>query len=165
MAYCTKCGAEIEENAKFCSSCGSPVGNTENANNQGASKVNEFINDFTNTADTTSQFTQDDISKNKGMGILAYLSILVLIPIFAAKDSKFARFHANQGLLLLIASIATSLISNIVGILNLSLFGVIFSIFFGLVDLLILALAIIGIVNAAQGKAKDLPIIGNIRIL
>ena len=33
------------------------------------------------------------------MAILAYFGILVLIPILAAKDSKFARFHANQGLL------------------------------------------------------------------
>ena len=41
---------------------------------------------------------------NKVMAILSYFGILVLIPIFAAKDDAFARYHANQGLVLLIAS-------------------------------------------------------------
>ena len=47
-----------------------------------------------------------DAQDNKAMGILAYLGILVLVPIFAAKESPFARFHANQGLVLLIAEAA-----------------------------------------------------------
>lgn len=25
MAYCTKCGAELQEGARFCSKCGAPV--------------------------------------------------------------------------------------------------------------------------------------------
>ena len=33
------------------------------------------------------------------------------------------------------------------------------------VSMFVLALAIIGIVNAATGKAKELPVIGQIRIL
>lgn len=55
------------------------------------------------TADLTDQFDKADVEQNKVMAILAYFGILVLIPILAAKDSKFARFHANQGLLLCIA--------------------------------------------------------------
>ena len=38
----------------------------------------------------------EDAEKNKVMGILAYLGILVLVPILAAKDSPFAKYHANQ---------------------------------------------------------------------
>ena len=45
-----------------------------------------------------------DFEKNKIFAILAYLGILVLIPILAAKDSPFAKYHANQGLVLLIGS-------------------------------------------------------------
>ena len=44
----------------------------------------------------------DDAEKNKIFGILAYLGILCLVPIFAAKDSPFAKYHANQGLVLLL---------------------------------------------------------------
>ena len=36
---------------------------------------------------------------------------------------------------------------------------------FSLVNILFLVLMILGIVNAAQGKAKELPIIGKIKIL
>jgi len=167
MSYCTKCGAKLEENAKFCSSCGAKTAaeQSEAYNVNTEEKINSFVNNFTNTEDTTNEHSQEDISKNKGMAVLAYISILVLIPIFAAKDSKFARFHANQGLILLIVSIAISLISKIIGIFNFWIVGTLFSIAFALIDLLIFALAIIGIVNAAQGKAKELPIVGKFRIL
>ena len=61
------------------------------------------INDLKNMKDHTNEFDPTDIQNNKAMGILSYIGLLVLIPIFAAKDSKFARFHANQGLVLVIA--------------------------------------------------------------
>lgn len=32
MAYCTKCGAQLQNDACFCASCGEAVGNTVNAN-------------------------------------------------------------------------------------------------------------------------------------
>ncbi len=107
---------------------------------------------ITDTADQTSSMDKNDIEKNKVMAILAYFGILVLIPILAAKDSKFAQFHANQGLLVFILSIAISILSAIVS-------------FLGILSIATLALAIIGIVNAAQGKAKELPFIGKYRIL
>ena len=101
------------------------------------------------------------------MGVLAYLSWLVLIPIFAAKDSKFARFHANQGLVLLIASaifgVVRWILSEILFAISWRLYFV--TIIISLLGLAFLALAIIGIVNAATGKAKELPVIGKIRIL
>lgn len=39
-----------------------------------------------------------DAQENKGMAVLAYL--IFLIPLLAAKESKFARYHTNQGLVL-----------------------------------------------------------------
>ena len=46
-----------------------------------------------------------DAEQNKVFGILAYLGILCLIPLLAAKDSRFARYHANQGLVLFLGAI------------------------------------------------------------
>ncbi len=108
-----------------------------------------------------------DAQDNKVMGILAYLGILVLVPIFAAKESPFARYHANQGLILLIASFALSIVIWIVTFVlamispNLALIGTLLSI----VYLVIPILAIIGIINAAKGEAKELPIIGKFQII
>ncbi len=127
------------------------------------SDLNEKFNEFNNTADTTAEYDQNDIQKNKGMAVLAYLSWLVLIPIFAAKDSKFARFHANQGLVLAIAEIVCGVALGILSALP--FIGWIFGIAEGLLGLVCLGFAIIGIVNAVNGKAKELPIVGKFKIL
>ena len=120
-----------------------------------------------NTADTTAEFDKADIEQNKGMSILAYLGPLVLIPILAAKNSKFARYHSNQGLVLLIAAviygIAYGILSTIIYAISWRL-GFIVSII-GLVSILFTVLAIIGIINAVNGRAKELPIIGKYKIL
>ena len=39
---------------------------------------------------------------DKIMGILAYVGILVVVPLFAGGNSKFVKYHANQGLVLFI---------------------------------------------------------------
>ncbi|MEI8042594.1 MAG: DUF4339 domain-containing protein [Verrucomicrobiota bacterium] len=38
-----------------------------------------------------------DVDKNKIFAVLAYLGILFLVPLLAAKESRFARYHTNQG--------------------------------------------------------------------
>lgn len=96
-----------------------------------------------------------DISANKVMAILAYIGILVLIPLFAAKESKFARFHTNQGLILFICNVVIYFISLIPG---LKAIGWILSI-------AALVFAIIGIIGAAKGETKELPLIGKYRII
>ena len=107
-------------------------------------------------------FTVDpkDAQDNKVMGILAYLGILVLVPILAAKESPFARFHANQGLLLLIAYVAFYIIFFILMSISLTL-GAIFSI----LSIGFIVFIVIGIINAVKGEMKELPIIGKYRIL
>ena len=125
------------------------------------------IQNLNNTADTTAEFDAQDINSNKAMAILAYFGPLVLIPIFAAKQSKFARYHSNQGLVLLIASIlygiAYSILSSIILAISWRLYFIVSII--GLVSIVITILAIIGIINAATGKAKELPLIGKFKIL
>lgn len=102
------------------------------------------------------------------MAVLAYFGILVLIPILAAKESKFARFHANQGFILLITGVAYSIfvqvVIKIVAFISYALAGIV-GIALGLAWLLLLVLAIIGIINAVKGEFKQLPLIGQFQIL
>ena len=125
------------------------------------------INDLKNMKDHTSEFDPTDIQNNKTMGILSYIGLLVLIPIFAAKDSKFARFHANQGLVLVIAqAIITTVLSITAVILGLIPYiGWFLALIVRLLIPVVYIPSIIGIINAAKGQAKELPIIGGIRIL
>ena len=127
------------------------------------SDLNEKFDEFNNTNDSTDEFDSADIEQNRIIAVFAYLSWLVLVPIFAAKDSKFARFHANQGLVLAIVEIFCGIVLGFFS--NLPLVGWIFSLVGSLFGLVCLVFAVLGIVNAAGGRAKDLPIIGKFRIL
>lgn len=158
MAFCKKCGAELDAGTKFCPKCG------EAANNGG--NKNDFSK-IVDMPDSTSEYNAEDIAKNKIISLFSYIWILFLVPMFAAKDSKFARFHANQGLVLFIIETAAVILHKVCAVVfgPIFLLGTLLSILFWLVDILTLALAIIGIINAVQGKAKQLPVIGKITIL
>ena len=111
-----------------------------------------------------------DIESNKVMAVLAYLGILVLVPLLAAKESRFARFHTNQGLILLLCNAAWGIVYSILTTLFAAILGAGFlflalTAILNLTWLVFLAFTIIGIVNAVQGKMKELPIIGKYRIL
>lgn len=159
MAHCTNCGTQLKEGMQFCPSCGAATPQDGQGGNQ--APVTQDSSDV------------NDVQNNKMMAVLAYLGILVLVPLFAAKESKFARYHANQGLVLAIAEIAFAIAySIIVSILTGLLFSAgawglwsVITTLLGLLWLVFLVLAIIGIVNAVNGRMKELPIIGKIRIL
>lgn len=120
---------------------------------------------MTDKMNSGAPFNSADVAQNKVMGILAYIGILVLVPILAAKDSPYARFHANQGLVLFIVEIAWSVVYFVLAlILGLVGLGFIASIL-GLVNIVFLVLMILGIVNACKGTATKLPVIGEITIL
>lgn len=110
---------------------------------------------ITNTADKTETMNSNDINNNRLMAVLSYISILFLIPLFLAKDSKFARFHVNQGILIFIVSFVLGLLSAIPFV------GIIFKI----LNVVAFIFAILGIVNAVQGKAKELPLIGKYTLI
>ena len=101
------------------------------------------------------------------MGVLAYLGILCLIPLLAAKDSDFAQYHAKQGLTLFVAEIALSVLYWVAGFIAIVTSGFGFLLFplLGLVWVGLVVLSIIGIVNVVNKKKAPLPIIGGIQIM
>lgn len=98
-----------------------------------------------------------DIQKNKVFAALAYLGILFFLPLVACPESKYGRFHANQGLVLFLFSCAGNIVLRFVPLFHTALTS--------LYSLLMLVLLIIGIVNAVNGQAKELPVIGTIKII
>lgn len=104
---------------------------------------------------TIPSFNPEDIEKNKTMAGLAYL--IFFLPLVACPDSQFGRYHANQGLVLLILAMAGSIILTMIPIV-----GWVILPFFSLG---ILVLVIMGLINGFGGKAKALPFIGNFKLL
>lgn len=144
MAFCKNCGAQIEENVRFCANCGSAVDS-----DVPAAKA-------ARNTDHTAEFDALDISETKYLSLFCYLGVLFMIFAMVAKPhSAFVRYHANQGLLLMVLSFASGLVC-IIPILGwiVGIIGCIFTV----------VCMIIGIVNCCTGKAKELPIIGRIRI-
>ena len=104
----------------------------------------------------------------KGMAILAYFGILVLIPLLTAKQDPFARYHTNQGLVLFLVSVISSVLSNVLTTLLIDISStavLIISGIFGILALVWFVFSIIGIVHAAKGQTKPLPLIGGIKLL
>ncbi len=185
MAFCGKCGTKVDEGLKFCPGCGNAM--EEQAQQVAPEQANESGNGFVdkvkglnNTADETASIDAQDISDNKGITVLSYLGPLVFIPMFARKNSKFARFHANQGLVLLIADVAYSVVQAILLAILRAIFpwnwsygylggrGFVYdalSTILGLAWIVFGILVVIGIINVVKGKAKALPIIGKFKIL
>ena len=152
MLTCKQCGTQVEDGVMNCTNCGASIEAPVQQNQP--IDLSEKFNEFNNTADTTSEYDAQDIEKNKVMAVLAY--ILFFIPLLAAKDSKFARFHTNQGLVLFLGGIIASVAAVI---------PVIGWIIAPIAGLVITVLAVIGIINALNGKAKELPVIGKFKIL
>ncbi len=105
---------------------------------------------------------QSDVNSNKALAIVGYiLPILFFLPLVmeSSKNSPFAKFHANQQLLLLLAVFAIQIVGMITAPI---LIGVAILI---LGPIFLLVLAILGIIAAANGQMKKLPLIGGITIL
>ena len=122
-----------------------------------------------NTNDCTSTYDPADIQANKGITILSYISWLVLVPLLARKDSRFARFHSNQGLVLAIGEtilwVITTVTVNVLALTGLPWLVALFQTLFSLLNLAFIPFVVLGIVAAAKGEKKELPFIGSLRIL
>ena len=96
---------------------------------------------------------QSNENDDKLITILSYLGFLWIISyiLYGKKKSEYNLFHLRQGLGLFIIVIANWIIGRIPVIGFLSLF----------IAIAILIFAIIGIINAANGTQKPLPLIGD----
>lgn len=107
------------------------------------------------------QFTPEEIEQGKMMGILAW--IIFLIPLFAARDQRYAMFQTEQAIILVIfafiLNIGVWILTFIVSQISSSLACVISALAF-LPWVFYLVLWIMGLIGAVQGKTTPVPFIG-----
>ena len=106
-------------------------------------------------------------STAKVITILDYIGFLWILGLFVEKNNEDVKFHTNQGLILflceIIFAVANMILSAIFAFLGPLV--LLWTLVAALVNIAFLVLLILGIVNAAQGMAKELPLIGKFRIL
>lgn len=106
----------------------------------------------------------DDANTHKVLAIVGYiLPFLFFLPLVSeeGKKSEFAMFHANQHLILLIGIVGLYVIHNMFYMML--MVGGFF--LMQLINLAFLVFVVIGIINAAKGEMKELPLIGGFKIL
>lgn len=163
MAYCTKCGTELDEKG-ICPNC-PPKENAADKINKGVKKIFES---FKNAEDTTDEYEKKDIEKNLFFAIISYFGILILLPIIVVPDSKFARFHSSQALNLMMLRFIYYIVSAVLILIFVNVSKIVTIIIAGILALLgigIFAIWIQGIANAAGKRAKKLPFVGKLDIL
>lgn len=167
MAYCLKCGAKLEEDDVVCPFCGGETG--------GVSRMKQFSDQMTvdartllHTEDLTDEMDPYERKTGRVPSLCAYLGPFLLIPIFAGRHNDFIRFHANQGLVLLITAILSCFSVKIAGWIFhfIPVAGeILAALLLALWGIALAGAVVSGILHALRGQAKTLPFIGGFEIL
>ena len=103
MKICPKCQTQLDDNAQFCTNCGTQF--TTPNNSQQAQNYNPYQSPYTGAPaydpyDHTAEFDSKDISDNKVISMLVYLMgwIGIIIALLGSQTSPYAAFHVRQAL-------------------------------------------------------------------
>ena len=173
MKYCPNCGSGIADEATFCPNCGNGVGapagpQTGYNPNAGYAPVAPAYDPY----DHTAEFDPKDISDNKVIAMLVYLTgwIGIFVALLASKESKYAGFHVRQALkftvieTLLPIVLAVGAVVNIIPILGWIVYGL--AALAGVVASgAIFVLKIICFFQICKGEAKEASFVRDLKFL
>ena len=137
--------------------------------------LNDKFQEFIKMKDKSYQFSKKEIEKGKLMAVLSY--ILPPLPYLVEKENRFVRFHAVQGMNLMIVYIIyyflSILLTNLIKVPKaLCCSSLTYRITpwwvswpLGLIKLFFMVIVIIAIISACAGKAVELPVIRKMKIL
>lgn len=119
----------------------------------------DFKKEFTETAEIEAE--KEDVDANRVFGIFSY--IFFPVPLFAAKNSKFASFHTRRGIIIVVAAIALSITASIINLIPVAKW--ILGLPLYILSLIPVAYCVLGIINAAKGTMKELPFFNKLTFL
>lgn len=136
--------------------------------------MKEKNNFFENLQDDTSQFSSEEVEDGKVMGVISYL--IPFIPYFIEKNNKFVKYHAKQGMNLMmvyIMYIFLQIATSFIRVRRTIYYGRVeywitpwwVSVPLKIILICILALAVWGIVDVCNGRARKLPVLEKINII
>lgn len=138
-----------------------------------ADKTIEKVESIVDTVDKSNEFKQSDAYKHKNNAVISYIPFLSLIFLVnnRYKQSDYLFFHVNQGFTLTILWIAVFFLTGVLKTLF-TINNTFVNYIPGWVELICyllyciaLVLSGFGIINTLNGKSKELPVIGKIKLL
>lgn len=136
--FCSKCGAQLAEGAKFCETCGSPVQEDTNT---------KQIVPQENRAESQNSSSNGALSTT-ATSVVAYMTWIGFLIAYFGGDREGAKFFLNQAL-----------------VYNLFCFACLIPFIGWLWGIYMLVCFILGVIWAAEQKETELPLIGMIKIL
>jgi uncharacterized membrane protein len=111
-----------------------------------------------------------DIGNHRAMAMLAYIPVLVIIPLVFGQQSRFVRYHTNQGFLLFILEalrwgIMQVLYSALMSALPYHPIPALYGLVNSAISFVFLALAIVGGLHVISGHCEELPGIGKYQVM
>jgi fumarate reductase subunit D len=100
---------------------------------------------------STGEIGPDKVEEGKVGAILAYIPFMCFVPLIKMRDNPFAVKHGKQGLILFVLEIIAVVF----------LLPKISDLFWGMVVVLCLVFALVGIFYALQGRTWKIPFIGD----
>lgn len=111
------------------------------------------------------QNSNEDKTTYKLLCALGYFpcGLLFFIPLIVYPNDQFAKYHANQALVLLLTAVIGEVLFGILSIIP--LLSIVMYVLTSVFGVLMLVLCILGILNVVREEEKPLPVIGNINLI
>ena len=137
MKNCPKCGAETEDNAAFCPSCGFS------------------FNAVPDPFDHSEEFAPEDVSENRLYALLGYLTGLigVVVALLMHPESPYMKFHIRQILRLTVAQVLVGLVSAVL------CWTILVPIAGGICEIILVVVQVICIFRVCKGRSVEPPIV------
>lgn len=102
---------------------------------------------------------------SRTVGVVSYITWIgwIIAIVCGDKNDGFVKHHLNQALVLNIVSAVCGVLARILG--HIPVIGLLTGIVLGVIGIVTLILAIMGIISAANDDTKPLPVVGGIRII
>lgn len=181
MKNCPVCNAQLNDEAAFCTQCGTPLrdgkarkrrqrpsrrairrrGQRPRLHTSRPSRIRRRPRRMSTHMTTRRNFSAQDISDNKVFAMLMYLTgwIGIIIALLASKESRYVAFHLRQALKIEVVGILLVLISAVL------FWTFIIPIAGGVCMIILLVLRIISFFQICSGKAKEPAIIRSLGFL
>lgn len=184
MKFCPNCSTPLDDNAKFCTTCGAvfepveqaapaqKVKNTSYSGNDDIPFTSLFTPPVQNQSQTpppvpaapydhTAEFDAKDISDNKVIAMLLYLmgTVGVLIALLSQNNSPYVAFHLRQALKIMVINALVTLVTAVF------CWTYVVPAVGAVAIVVITVIKIICFVDICKGKAKEPPIICKLSFL